>query len=259
MNDEHWELDRARVAKEDYAGEEVDNRQIADAGSDEARDAHGGFNKDYDHTGADKGHTLTEKAEKREDGVDAISDASERLVDGEEGTVESDRATSEKSMNPMIMQLNNEAKLKARQFIKRNFQDPMDLDEASALRIQLQKQAAVAGSQLNGAVQSKLEALKRAADLMDESSLKLGELSNTMRDVDKRIAESNTAISQYQNLRRVHHVRDNVDKVIAQIDVFARVPEKVEALKDIIATDPTRIRYAYLECLRLEAPAYCAP
>ena len=95
-------------------------------------------------------------------------------------------------MNPMIMQLNNEAKLKARQFIKRNFKDPMDLDEASALRIQLQKQAAVAGSQLNGAVQSKLEALKRAVDLMDESSLKLGELSNTMRDVDKRIAEKAT-------------------------------------------------------------------
>jgi hypothetical protein len=125
--------------------------------------------------------------------------------------------------NPMILELNEEARKKAQQFIRRSFQDPMDLDEVSALRAQLQKQVVVTSSQLKGAVQSKLEALKRAADLMDESSLKLDTLSNTMRDVNRRVADSNTAISKHPHLRRVHNVRENVGKVISQVEFFARV------------------------------------
>jgi hypothetical protein len=123
------------------------------------------------------------------------------------------QAVEESVDNPMIHLLNQEAKKKAQQFIRRSFQDPTDLDEVSALRTQLQKQAVVTSSQLKGAVQSKLEALKRAADLMDESSEKLDTLSNTMRTVNGRIAESNTAISKYPHLGRVHNVRDNVGKV----------------------------------------------
>lgn len=163
------------------------------------------------------------------------------------------QAVEESVDNPMIHLLNQEAKKKAQQFIRRSFQDPTDLDEVSALRTQLQKQAVVTSSQLKGAVQSKLEALKRAADLMDESSEKLDTLSNTMRTVNGRIAESNTAISKYPHLGRVHNVRDNVGKVISQVEFFARVPEKVAGLKEVIATDPTRIRQSFLECLKLES------
>ncbi len=244
--DEYRGTTGAQLIEGENIGQEVDDKPSVDAGDDRARDPQSGFDRDRDDTGVDEDHQDADISERLEE-LDVMDDGAYRSAEGEE------EAAAEVSMNPMILQLNREAKSKARQFIKRNFQDPMDLEDASALRMQLQKQAAVAGSQLNGAVQSKLEALKRAADLMDESSLKLGKLSNTMKDVDKRIADSNTAISQYANLCRVHNVRDNVSKVISQIEFFARVPEKVEALKEVIATDPTRIRHSFLECLRLEA------
>ena len=173
--------------------------------------------------------------------------------EGANMTTHTQVAVEESLGNPMIQELNQEAKKKAQQFIRRSFQDPMDLDEVSALRAQLQKQTVVTSSQLQSAVQSKLEALKRAADLMDESSVKLNALSNTMRAVNGRIAESNTSISKYPYLGRVHNVRDNVGKVISQVEFFARVPEKVAGLKEVIAKDPTRIRQSFLECLKLES------
>lgn len=155
----------------------------------------------------------------------------------------------EKVMN----ELNKIARKNAQQMIRRKFEDIGNLEESSILRSQLEKQEVVAVSQLNGAVQSKLEALKRAADLMDESSVKLSKLSSVMHLVDKRISQSNTAISNHENLRRVHNVRDNIDKVLDQIKFFAKVPERVNMLKEIIDSDPTRIKEVFLESLRLES------
>jgi len=153
----------------------------------------------------------------------------------------------------MMVSLNEQARQKAKAMICRKFQDPQDLEDLSILTNQLQKQSVVAASQLNVAVQSKLEALKRAADLMDESSIELSNLSKTMHRIDERIEHTNSSISNYANLRRVHNVRDNVGKVLTQIDFFARVPERVRQLGDIITSEPTRLKEVFLESLRLES------
>lgn len=83
-------------------------------------------------------------------------------------------------LTPMMKSLNELARLKARENIQRKIRDPVDLEDLTILRNQLQKQAIVAASQLNGAVQSKLEALKRAADLMDATSAQLGKYHTTL-------------------------------------------------------------------------------
>ena len=56
----------------------------------------------------------------------------------------------------MMKSLNETAKRKARDIIEKKFRDPLDLEDLTVLSEQLKKQAMVAESQLNGAVQSKL-------------------------------------------------------------------------------------------------------
>ena len=117
----------------------------------------------------------------------------------------------------------------------------------------MQKQATAAAAQLNGAVQTKLDALKRAADLMDESAVKLTKLSQTIQEIDTRIMHTNTVISNYEYLRRVHNVRDNVARVISNIDFFTRVPELVEGLLNTLETDPTQLKEVFVESIKLES------
>jgi hypothetical protein len=57
-----------------------------------------------------------------------------------------------------------------------------------------------ADSQLNSAVQGKLDSLKRAVDLMDESTAKLTKLSINISRIDEKIAITNTGQSSYLNL-----------------------------------------------------------
>ena len=161
--------------------------------------------------------------------------------------------TREPKLTPMMASLNNLAKEKARAMIRKKFKDPLDLDDIGSLTRAMRKQSIVADSQLNGSVQSKLEALKRAADLMDAASSKLGEISHTMKNIDGRVAASNTTISKFPHLRKVHNVRDNVGKVLDQIDFFAKVPEIVKELKKVIDSEPLRLKEVFLESLRLES------
>lgn len=156
-------------------------------------------------------------------------------------------------LTPMMKSLNETAKRKARDIIEKKFRDPTDLEDLTVLSGQLQKQAMVADSQLNGSVQSKLEALKRAADLMDATSSQLGTLSKTVTMIDERIYASNTSISNYAYLSRVHNVRDNIGKVLSQIDFFAHVPERVNTLKELVENEPQRLKEVFLESLKLES------
>lgn len=65
---------------------------------------------------------------------------------------------------------------------------------------------------------------------MDESTAKLSQLSISMNRVDEKIAETNTSISKYENLKKVHYVKENLEKVIEQVVFFAKVCERVQFL-----------------------------
>ena len=69
--------------------------------------------------------------------------------------------------------LNAEALKNARAAVAARFADASSLDDVGTYRALVQKNLAAAESKLNVAVQGKLDALKRAVDLMDESSAKL--------------------------------------------------------------------------------------
>jgi hypothetical protein len=76
-----------------------------------------------------------------------------------------------------------------------------------------------------------MDALKRAVDLMDESAIKLLSARGRIAKTEERISQANTVISNFEYLRRVHHARDNLQKVIIQVEFFAKVPERVAYLK----------------------------
>ena len=135
------------------------------------------------------------------------------------------------NVSPMMQGLNKAALIKARATIVSKFADPMDLDELLPYMAQLQKNMSIAEAQLNGAVQGKMDALKRAVDIMDESAEKLAAVKGRIVKTEERIVQANTAISTFEHLRRVHNARDNLQKVITQVEFFARAPERVAALK----------------------------
>lgn len=157
------------------------------------------------------------------------------------------------SDSSMMKELNAEALIKARKLLGQKFNDPDDLDDISMISQQLQKQMLVAESKLNTAVQGKLDALKRAVDLMDESAVKLTTFTSNMRKVDERIVQSNTDITNYDHLKRVHNAKENVNKVIEQVEFFAKVPERVKYLSEVLNTEEHRLKEVFLESLKLES------
>ena len=174
------------------------------------------------------------------------------LRDGEKSSVTYSNLTSKAHLNKM-QRLTDQALLKARSTIADNFADPDALDSLGVLSFQLEKQLLTAESQLNSAVQSKLDSLKRAVDLMDESTLKLTKLSTNISRIDEKIAHTNTAISNYDNLKKVHNARDNLSKVITQVEFFAKVPERVQYLRELMDNSPAALKEVFLEAVKLES------
>lgn len=63
----------------------------------------------------------------------------------------------------------------------------------------------------------KLDSLKRAVDLMEESTTKLTDLTLKIDSTEGRIALTQTTISSYPNVKRAHFARDNINKVISEV------------------------------------------
>ena len=93
--------------------------------------------------------------------------------------------------------LNSKALENARKSIATRFSETSQLDDLDSYRQLVQKQLVSADSKLNVAVQGKLDALKRAVDLMDESSLKLNQFTKNMSWINDRINQTCTSISNY--------------------------------------------------------------
>jgi hypothetical protein len=152
-----------------------------------------------------------------------------------------------------MQSLTEQALSKARSTIAENFADPDALDGLGVLSFQLEKQLLAAESALNNAVQSKLDSLKRAVDLMDESTLKLTKLSANISRIDEKIAQTNTSISNYDHLKKVDNARENLNKVITQVEFFAKVPERVEFLRERMDNNPAMLKEVFLEAIKLES------
>ena len=69
-------------------------------------------------------------------------------------------------ISSLMEKLNQEATLKARGLVSSKYSTPSDMDEISDHIAQLQRDLTLAESQLNIAVNGKLDALKKAADIM---------------------------------------------------------------------------------------------
>eukprot|EP01041_Mallomonas_annulata_P010886 gene10886-22729_t len=149
--------------------------------------------------------------------------------------------------------LEQEALRRAREKIVDQFSEPSSLEELSSMKMALEKKLAAADSQLNAAVQSKLDALKRVVDLMDESTTKLDHFTVNMARIDSKISMTNTEISKYDHLKKVHNARENLQKTIEQVEYFARIPDRVQQLRVILDQDPSRLKEVYLETLKLES------
>ena len=141
----------------------------------------------------------------------------------------------------------------ARMLIQAKFTEPSSRDDVQYFRSQLKKQLVAANSLLNHAVQNKLDAMKQAEEIMEESSVTVSDTFRLMCTIDARIEDTNTAISNFETLKRVHFARTNLKKVISQVEFFAKVPMKVSELKTILEEEPYRLKEVYLESIKLES------
>ncbi len=160
---------------------------------------------------------------------------------------------AEREPSDLMRRLNQEALDTARKKIAARFRTAADLEELPAAVAQTQKQNAQAESQLGLAAQGKLEALKRAKDIMDESASKLNTLFASIRKVDEKIYNTNTQISNYEYLTRVHYARENINRVLTQVEFFAKVPETVANLNQILDNDPSRLKEVFIQALKLDS------
>lgn len=154
--------------------------------------------------------------------------------------------------------LKNKSILISRNKISEKFQNSSDLSELSTIRSNYDKQLVIIDSTLNLLIQGKLDNLKKSIDLIDESIIKLSHFSNTMINVNTKIMNTNTDISKFPYLKRVHNIRDNLTKVINQIEYFNQVPDKCKKLLVILnnldlSNSTTQLKEIFLESIQLES------
>lgn len=156
-------------------------------------------------------------------------------------------------VSPMMQSLNDEAQKRARYLIKKKFMEVSNLEEISTLRNELQYKLSEADAKLKSAVQGKLDSLKRAVDLMEESSGKLKDFTETIDRIEERISQTNTTICKYPCIKRIHYARDNLNKVIDQVKFVGHIPGRVKELRRILDEQPEKLKEVYLESLKLQA------
>lgn len=88
---------------------------------------------------------------------------------------------------------------------------------------------------------------------MEESTLKLAGFTDCMNSVESKIQKTNTAIVQCPNVRRIQFAKENLNKVISQVEFFANVPERVAQKRVLLEENPGRLKDVFLEALELEA------
>ena len=162
------------------------------------------------------------------------------------------------SLSQEMQILKNRSIVISRNKISEKFKNSNDLSELSTIRSNYEKQLIIIDSTLNLLIQSKLDNLKKSIDLIDESTIKLSMFSNTMISVNTKINNTNTDISKYPYLKRVHNIRDNLTQVINQIEYFNQVPEKCKTLlltlKTLDLSNTTQqLKDIFLESIQLES------
>ena len=104
----------------------------------------------------------------------------------------------------MIEEIRSQALEKARTRVAFLFTDQHSLENhIPIVRAQLMKSLSQSESLLHMNVQNKLDSLKRAVDLMEDSSLKLDGFALNMKKIDERILLTNSTLSQYKYLKNV--------------------------------------------------------
>jgi len=152
-----------------------------------------------------------------------------------------------------MQKLKDEALERARELVASQFMDPASLDDIGRMTLKAQKQLMTAEAQLNNTVNSKLDALKRGIDISAESNERLQMIQAKLALMDTRVGSTNTDISQFKNLCRLHFARDNLEKVRTQVDFLVKVPDSVQKLQAKLETQPDSLKEIYLEAVRLEA------
>ena len=106
----------------------------------------------------------------------------------------------------MIEEIRQQALEKARTRIAFLFTDSHSFENhIPIIRAQVMKSLSQSESLLHMTVQNKLDSLKRAVDLMEDSSLKLDGFTSNMKRIDERILQTNSTLSQYKYLKNVNY------------------------------------------------------
>ena len=139
------------------------------------------------------------------------------------------------TISPLMQSLNQTALDKARQKIKKKFSEPSALEDIAVHRVDAAKKLSAAEAQLTNAVKSKLNSLKYAEDMMNESTTRLLSFCDIVEKVEYNIFKTNTTISSFTRVSAVHFARENLNKVIQQVEFFTHISDSVLSLRKILA------------------------
>jgi exocyst complex component 3 len=140
----------------------------------------------------------------------------------------------------------------ARRLVEKKFKEPASLEDIREMRAEYRRKLNATESQLSSAVRSRLDGVKRARDLIQESSEKIEELHAQFGEMEQLSRDCRGLFGKYPHIKTLHHARRNLAVTAHLVEYFYTIPSKAAALLELLQAQPDQVKYVCSEATQLE-------
>ncbi|CAM9404257.1 unnamed protein product [Chrysoparadoxa australica] len=126
------------------------------------------------------------------------------------------------------------------------------LEELRELRSEYRRKLAAIEGQLSGVVRTRLDGVKRARDLIEDSAAQIAELHGQFSKMEDLSRDCQGLFVSYPHIKSIHHARSNLGLTAHLVEYFFTMPRQVEILKEVLREQPEQLKYVYREAAKLE-------
>ncbi|CAM9700388.1 unnamed protein product, partial [Phaeothamnion confervicola] len=150
-----------------------------------------------------------------------------------------------------------EAKKKAEQsakvLVERRFKEPANLEDLRDVRGEYRRRLAATDSQLSTVVRGRLDGVKRARDLIEDSAAQTADLQAQFAKMEALSRDCRGLFGTYPHIKRLHHARSNLASTARLVEFFFAIPARAQALTDLLREQPRQMKIVYEGAAELEA------
>eukprot|EP01084_Bolivina_argentea_P269806 458648_1 len=140
----------------------------------------------------------------------------------------------------------------ARELIMDKFKEVGSLEHIGELRTEYVRKQAVAASQLSSSVHVRLDSVKRARDLITESTQHVMDIKQRVQEMDKLASNCRGLFEKYPHIKCLHRARKNLAITENLLEYSYAIPEKARELIKLLSEHKDQIKYIATETSMLE-------